>query len=144
MTTPMCCPTPSMSTWRRSGASWVPMSSAPNAAKATSSMFSSLRARLLAWYTVVLAAVIATFVASVCYLFWRSLVLEIDRTLESSGTALVQALRPAGSEEFDLDLPLEFRRNDLQTTVNASYYAIWNKRAEPIDGSLETGDIPVP
>src|SRR5262245_17323041 len=144
MTTRTYCRTPSMSMSRRCGESWAPTSSAPSVAKATSSMFSSLRARLLAWYTVVLAAVIATFVGSVCYLFWRSLVVEIDRTLESSGTALVQALRPAGPDEFDLDLPLEFRRNDLQTTGDGSYYAIWNKRAEPIDGSLETGDIPVP
>ena len=40
-------------------------------------MLSSLRARLLLWYTLILAVVIATFAGTVCYLFWRSLVADI-------------------------------------------------------------------
>lgn len=107
-------------------------------------MLRSLRARLLAWYSVVLTLVIATFVAAVCYLFWRSLLLDIDRALQASATALVQALRPAGQDEFDLDLPLEYRRGDGVDTSAGSYYAIWNRRSEPVDGSPDVSDIPVP
>jgi hypothetical protein len=56
----------------------------------------SLRARLLLWYTLILAVVIATFAATVCYLFWRSLVADIDDGLQASAAALVSGLVIAG------------------------------------------------
>ena len=75
-------------------------------------MLSSLRARLLLWYTLILALVIATFAATLGYLFWRSLVDDIDQGLQASSAALVQGLRPTASGDFDLVSPLEYRRLD--------------------------------
>ena len=74
-------------------------------------MLSSLRARLLLWYTLILAVVIATFAGTVCYLFWRSLVADIDEGLRSSAAAFVQGLRPTTSGDFDLELPTEYRQS---------------------------------
>ena len=65
-------------------------------------MLSSLRARLLLWYTLILALVIATFAATLSYLFWRSLVDDIDQGLQASSAALVEGLRPTPSGDFDL------------------------------------------
>lgn len=106
-------------------------------------MLSSLRARLLLWYTLILAVVIATFAGTVCYLFWRSLVADIDQGLRSSATALVQGLRPTASGNFDLVLPLEYRQGE-GTTPPPTYYAVWNRQGELIDRSLGDFEIPAP
>jgi two-component system, OmpR family, sensor kinase len=104
-------------------------------------MLSSLRARLLLWYTFILAAVIATFAGIVCYLFWRSLIADIDQGLQSSATALVDGLRPTDSGDFDLVLPTEYRQTDA-TTPPLTYYAVWNSDGELIDRS--EGDFTIP
>jgi heavy metal sensor kinase len=105
-------------------------------------MLSSLRARLLVWYTLILAIVIATFAATLCYLFWRSLVAEIDEGLQASAAGLVGGLRPTASGDFDLVLPGEYRQVDGVTAPPATYYAVWNSEGELIDRS--PGDFPVP
>lgn len=104
---------------------------------------SSLRARLLLWYTVILAAVIATFAGTVCYLFWRSLVADIDQGLRSSATALVDGLRPTASGDFDLVLPAEYRQGETAGQPPSTYYAVWNKAGELIDRSPGDFDIPL-
>lgn len=106
-------------------------------------MLSSLRARLLLWYTFILAAVIATFAGIVCYLFWRSLIADIDQGLQSSATALVDGLRPMDSGDFDLVLPTEYRQTDA-TTAPLTYYAVWNRDGELIDRSAGDFNIPRP
>jgi heavy metal sensor kinase len=106
-------------------------------------MLSSLRARLLLWYTFILAAVIATFAGIVCYLFWRSLIADIDQGLQSSATALVDGLRPTDSGDFDLVLPTEYRQTDA-TTPPLTYYAVWNGDGELIDRSEGDFNIPRP
>jgi heavy metal sensor kinase len=105
-------------------------------------MLSSLRARLLVWYTLILAIVIATFAATLCYLFWRSLVAEIDEGLQASAAGLVDGLRPTASGDFDLVLPGEYRQMDGVTAQPATYYAVWNSEGELIDRS--PGDFPLP
>ena len=106
-------------------------------------MLSSLRARLLLWYTLILAGVIATFAGTVCYLFWRSLVADIDQGLRTSAAALVQGLRPIASGDFDLVLPTEYRQTD-GTPAPLTYYAVWNRDGELVDRSPGDFDIPRP
>ena len=104
-------------------------------------MLSSLRARLLIWYTLILAVVIATFAATLCYLFWRSLVADVDQGLQASAAGLVQGLRPTASGDFDLVLPGEYRQVDGITAAPTTYYAVWNHEGELIDRS--PGDVPL-
>ena len=131
----MCCRTWWTCTWPRSGGSWDLTSSARAAARATSSMLSSLRARLLLWYTLILAVVIATFAATLGYLFWRSLVDDIDQGLQASSAALVEGLRPTPSGDFDLVIPREYRLPDANAAP-ATYYAVWNRDGE-LDRSID-------
>lgn len=107
-------------------------------------MFNSLRARLLIWYSLILGVVIVTFVGVVGYFFWRSLIADIDRGLQSSGTELVEALRPTASGDFDLDLPAEYRAADSPGTSPSTYYAVWNRRGELIDQSSVRFEISRP
>jgi heavy metal sensor kinase len=106
-------------------------------------MLSSLRARLLLWYTLILALVIATFAGTVCYLFWRSLVDDIDQGLQASVAGLVEGLRPTDFGDFDLVLPLEYRQID-GAPAPATYYAVWNEAGELIDRSSLDFDLPMP
>jgi heavy metal sensor kinase len=107
-------------------------------------MLSSLRARLLLWYTLILAIVIATFAGTVCYLFWRSLVADIDEGLQSNAAALVEGLRPTASGDFDLVLPTEYRQSPGGAALPPTYYAVWNREGELIDGTPGESDIPRP
>jgi heavy metal sensor kinase len=107
-------------------------------------MLSSLRARLLLWYTLILAVVIATFAGTVCYLFWRSLVADIDAGLRASATALVEGLRPTASGDFDLVLPIEYRQAPGVIAPALTYYAVWNRDGELIDRTAGDFDIPKP
>jgi len=106
-------------------------------------MLSSLRARLLLWYTLILALVIATFAGTVCYLFWRSLVDDVDQGLQASAVGLVEGLRPTDFGDFDLVLPLEYRQID-GTPPPLTYYAVWNSAGELIDRSSIDFEIPMP
>ena len=103
-------------------------------------MLSSLRARLLLWYTLILALVIATFAATLGYLFWRSLVDDIDQRLQASSAALVEGLRPTPWGDFDLVIPLEYRVPDANTSPD-TYYAVWNNDGELIDRSTSEFEV---
>lgn len=106
-------------------------------------MLSSLRTRLLLWYTTILAAVVAVFAGTVCYLFWRSLVADIDAGLRTSATALVEGLRPSAFGDFDLVLPPEYRAIEGVAST-PTYYTIWNRDGELIDRSPGEFEIPAP
>jgi heavy metal sensor kinase len=107
-------------------------------------MLSSLRARLLVWYTLILALVIVTFGGAVCYLYWRSLVMDVDEGLQGSAGALAEALRPAPSGDFDLVLPAEFRAGDPTAPETPTYYSVWNRDGELIDRSPGDFEVPLP
>ena len=107
-------------------------------------MPSSLRARLLAWYSVVLVIVIVTFAGTVAYLLWRSMLADVDTGLRASAAPLVASLRPAGAGGFDLDLPLEYQPADAAQPGPATYYAVWNARGDLIDRSTVGFDIAAP
>jgi heavy metal sensor kinase len=106
-------------------------------------MLSSIRTRLLLWYTLILALVIATFAATVGYLFWRSLVADIDEGLQASAAALVSGLEPTASGEFDLVLPSEYRQED-GAPPQQTYYAVWNRDGELVDRSAGDFAVPLP
>jgi heavy metal sensor kinase len=106
-------------------------------------MLSSLRARLLLWYTLILALVIATFAATLGYLYWRSLVDDIDQGLHASSAALVEGLRPTPWGDFDLVIPLEYRLLDANT-FPSTYYAVWNNEGELIDRSTSEFEVASP
>jgi signal transduction histidine kinase len=105
---------------------------------------SSLRVRLLAWYSLILTVVIGAFAGTVGYLLWRSMVAEVDAGLRASATSLADGLRPAADGEFDLDLPLEYQPTDGASAATPTYYAIWNASGDVIDRSPVTFDIPAP
>ena len=106
-------------------------------------MPSSLRARLLAWYSLMLAIVIATFAGTVGYLLWRSMVADVDAAAaRERAPRSSQSLRPAGGGGFDLDLPLEYQPADAAQPGPATYYAVWNARGDLIDRSAVGFDIP--
>jgi len=107
-------------------------------------MPSSLRLRLLAWYSLILTIVIGTFAVTVGYLLWRSMVADVDARLQASAASLVQGLRPAPDGGFDLDLPLEYQPGDAAGPAASTYYAIWNASADLIDGSAVAFDVPAP
>ena len=104
----------------------------------------SLRARLLAWYSLVLVTVIATFASTVGFLLWRSMVADVDGGLRASAAPLVEALRPSDAGGFDLDLPLEYQPADAVQPAPSTYYAVWNARGDLIDRSPVPFDIAAP
>ncbi|MEW5981633.1 MAG: ATP-binding protein [Acidobacteriota bacterium] len=106
-------------------------------------MLDSLRARLLAWYSLILVLVIGTFGATVCYLYWRSLVREIDLDLARRAAAVAAAVRPAPGGTFDLELPAGVAREFGGPNAPAPYFAIWTAEGE-LAASTESdpGDPP--
>jgi two-component system, OmpR family, sensor kinase len=107
-------------------------------------MPSSLRVRLLAWYSLVLVIVLATFTGTVAYLLWRSMVADVDAALRAGAAPLVASLHPVGAGGFDLDLPLEYQPADGAQPGPATYYAVWNARGDLIDRSAVGFDIATP
>jgi signal transduction histidine kinase len=104
-------------------------------------MLDSLRARLLLWYSAILALVIAVFAATACYLYWRSLIGDVDRELGARAATLTAALRPAASGDFDLDRPPEFSAADTRPTVD---YVVWTAQGELVDRSDPDGETVQP
>jgi heavy metal sensor kinase len=107
-------------------------------------MLESLRARLLLWYTLILALVIGAFGGTVSYLFWRSLVVEADAELLARARTVARVLRPAAPGSFDLDLPDDAVQYFYQPAGGQPYYAIWNANGELIDQSDPALDIQIP
>jgi signal transduction histidine kinase len=107
-------------------------------------MLDSLRARLLLWYALILAMVIVAFAGTVCYLFWRSLVRDIDANLRADAVTIVRALHPAGPDGFDLDLPAQYSDPELVDRTIRMEYAVWNNRGELIDRSDVSIEGPPP
>jgi heavy metal sensor kinase len=95
-------------------------------------MFTSLRARLLAWYTTMVVVVIAAFGGLVCLQAWRARVAEVDAVLGEHAILIATALRPAGDGAFDLDLPVD------QLTAAGGlpvYHALWDAAGQVLDRS---------
>ncbi len=105
---------------------------------------SSLRVRLLAWYSLILLVVIATFAVTVGFLLWRSMVADLDARLRAGIVPLAQGLRPAADGGYNLDLPVEYQPTDAVDGNAAAYYAVWTAAGEIIDRSPAASDVPAP
>ena len=105
-------------------------------------MFRSLRSRLLVWYTVILAVVIAAFGGAVSFFEWQGRVADVDVLLTARAEALAAALEPVGAGRFDLTLP------PAQGTLTADsvplYHALWTDTGRVIDLADPNLDIPMP
>jgi signal transduction histidine kinase len=104
-------------------------------------MFDSLRARLLAWYTGMLAVVIAASGAAMGYLAWHARLTEIDARLLARAEALAGALHPAPAGTFDLALP------EAPAPVEGAaelYHVIWAVDGQVIDRSDPDLSVPGP
>jgi heavy metal sensor kinase len=99
-------------------------------------MRESLRARLLIWYTAILAVVIVSLGSMVCYLAWRAGIAELDAILRAHTNALAAALRPAPDGTFDLLLP--------PAGPDAPYHAIWTAAGALVDRSDAAQDVTWP
>lgn len=98
-------------------------------------MLDSLRARLLLWYTLILALVISAFGAAVCYVLWRSALTTADEALVAQAGLLEQSVRPGPFGTFDLELPEAVLRTFNEPGSTHSYYTIWDAAGELIDQS---------
>jgi signal transduction histidine kinase len=106
-------------------------------------MFDSLRARLLLWYTAILAIVIAVFGVTVCLLVWRTRLTDVDAALRARAEILAQSMQPAGAGMFDVTLP-PAPPAPADNAVALPYHALWNAAGEPIDRSDPDFDVPKP
>ena len=103
-------------------------------------MIESLRAKLLLWYTLIIALIVLTFAIAVCYGFWRSLVAEVERDLETVAFVLLEGLRPSESGGVDLDVSRQYR--EFIARSPRAYFAVLNERGQLIDWS--DPDVRVP
>jgi signal transduction histidine kinase len=103
-------------------------------------MRESLRGRLLLWYSVIVAMIVAGFGAGVSWLAWRARLADIDAALRDRAAALARALQPAGEGNFDLALPRPVVGDDSEDI----YHALWDAAGQPIDRSDPDLVIPRP
>jgi heavy metal sensor kinase len=106
-------------------------------------MLKSLRAKLLAWYSLVLVVVLATFTQIAVWTVWQSNLEDVDQRLGDAATRLAGAVSadPAGGFEVNLageDLA-EFGASD-----QGPYYALWTSSGSLIDRSDPQVDTPFP
>jgi heavy metal sensor kinase len=106
-------------------------------------MLRSLRARLLAWYSLVLVALLATFATTAVWTVWRSSVRTVDSHLLAVASQLARAvnLDPSGQYEVNLagDELAEFGAAD-----GGPYYVVWTTDGALIDRSDPGVDVSFP
>jgi len=97
-------------------------------------MLRSLRSKLLAWYALVLVAVLATFAALAVWTVWQSGLRDLDARLTATASLLARAitLDSAGQYEVNLTGPglAAFTVGD-----DGPYYAVWTSAGKLIDRS---------
>jgi signal transduction histidine kinase len=97
----------------------------------------SLRARLLWWYTGMLAVVVLAFGAVVSYLAWRAEIADIDAALRAHAQILARGLQPVEAGTFDLVLP-------AGGAPEQPYHTVWTPEGGIIDRSDPALDVPRP
>lgn len=97
-------------------------------------MLRSLRAKLLAWYSLVLVAVLATFAAVAVWTVWRSGLRDVDGRLDATASRLARAVNPDLAGQYEVNLAggdlAEFGASD-----EGPYYALWTSSGALIDRS---------
>jgi len=94
---------------------------------------SSLRVRLLAWYSSILVVVVATFVALLGYLFWRSTLGDIDRELASRTDVVAEGIVTLASGTLEVTRPDEFRQAERSGVEGPYVYGVWSPGGELVE-----------
>jgi signal transduction histidine kinase len=97
-------------------------------------MLRSLRSKLLAWYAVVLLAVLTTFAAVAVWSIWRVRVGDLDVRLRTTASLLGNAVSPVPSGGYEVNLAAEAFAG-LGAAEDAPYFAIWSRNGALIDRS---------
>jgi heavy metal sensor kinase len=106
-------------------------------------MPSSLRARLLVWYTAVLLVVLSTFAALAVWSIWRSSVRDLDARLYPLAARLAAAVEADEAGRYEVNLA-EASLAEFGDADDAPYYAIWTGDGTLIDRSDPFVDAAVP
>ena len=107
-------------------------------------MFQSLRARLLLWYTALLAVVIVVFGAVVCLVAWRARVADVDAELYAHAEVVAQSLQPTPGGTFDFSPPPLPDDDQADGAAIQPYRALWNAQGEPLDRPDPDHAVPRP
>jgi heavy metal sensor kinase len=87
------------------------------------------------WHTVVVTAIVAMFGMTVCYVFWRSLLTQVDDELRGHAAVVAGSLQPVDGGSFDLILPADALEYFQQEGADSPYYGIWAPDHRRIDVS---------
>jgi two-component system, OmpR family, sensor kinase len=94
----------------------------------------SLRARLLAWYSLVLVAVLATFAALAVWTVWQSGLRDLDTRLTATASLLARAINLDSAGHFEVNLTAPDLA-ELAVSDDGPYYAVWTSAGALIDRS---------
>jgi two-component system OmpR family sensor kinase len=97
-------------------------------------MRSSLRSRLLVWYSAVLLVVLATFAALAAWSIWQSSLEDVDARLRLLAAQLANAVQVDETGRYEVNLA-EASLAEFADAVDAPYYAIWAADGTLIDRS---------
>lgn len=106
-------------------------------------MRSSLRTRLLVWYSAVLLIVLATFAALAVWSVWRSSLQDLDGRLRPLAARLGGAIQSDEGGRYEVNLA-EASLAEFAEAENAPYYGIWAANGTLIDRSDASVDAAVP
>lgn len=106
-------------------------------------MLRSLRARLLAWYSLVLLIVLATFAAVALWSVWRSSVRNLDARLGATASRLARALQADGTGRYELNLA-DDDFSAFDGSAGGPYFVIWTTGGALIDRSDTRVQPPFP
>lgn len=107
-------------------------------------MFQSLRARLLLWYTAILAAVIIAFGATVCLAVYRARLTDLDASLLARAEVIAQSIQRTASGSYDVALPPAPERPDDASPEPDIYHALWSEEGQPLDQPDPEHPVPMP
>jgi heavy metal sensor kinase len=97
-------------------------------------MFSSLRARLLLWYSAVFLVVLSTFAVLAVWAIWRSSIDDLDERLGAMATQLANAVVADETGRFEVNLA-EVPFAAFGDAGDVPYYGIWAADGSLIDRS---------
>jgi heavy metal sensor kinase len=106
-------------------------------------MPSSLRARLLVWYSAVLLVVLSTFAALAVWSIWRSSIEDLDARLRPLAARLGGAVEADDTGRYEVNLA-EASLAEFGEAEDAPYYAIWTGDGTLIDRSEPFVDAAFP
>jgi heavy metal sensor kinase len=106
-------------------------------------MLRSLRARLLAWYSLVLVAVLAIFASVAVWTVWRSSLRDVDGRLMAVASQLARAVNLDPSGQYEVNLAGEDLA-ELGAADGGPYYVVWTTSGALIDRSDPGVDVSFP